>query len=230
MRSSMIAASAALVAGAAATHYNGTEPVQYTTEIVTAYETYCPAPTQVTHGGVTYTVTEATTLTITNCPCTVTKPMSNAPVVAPTSPAAPVVPTSSAVVPPVTSGPAVGPVTQIPDGQVQAPVTPAAPVSSVSPVAPIGTLSPVAPPPVVTGTGSPVAPPVVSPPIYGNSTVPAGPTVPVGPSGTAPGVPSGTGVSTPGSSPVTPFEGAAPKMAASGASLAGLLGLVAFFL
>lgn len=58
MRSSMITASAALVAGAAATHYNGTEPIQYTTEIVTAYETYCPAATQITHGGVTYTVTE----------------------------------------------------------------------------------------------------------------------------------------------------------------------------
>ena len=27
------------------------------------------------HNGITYTVTEATTLTITNCPCTVTKPV-----------------------------------------------------------------------------------------------------------------------------------------------------------
>ncbi|KAI4167548.1 MAG: hypothetical protein LQ343_007119 [Gyalolechia ehrenbergii] len=239
MRSSMITASAALVAGAAATHYNGTEPIQYTTEIVTAYETYCPAATQITHGGVTYTVTEATTLTITNCPCTVTKPMSSAPVVycstyAPTSPAAPVVPTSSAVVSPapvgpVTSVPTVGQVSQISEGQVQAPVTttPAVPVSPVSPVVPIGTGSPVVSPPVVTGTGTPV-PPVVSPPIYGNTTVPAGPTVPSVPSGSAPGVPSGTGA--PGSSPVAPFQGAAPKMAASGASLAGLLGLVAFFL
>ncbi|KAL9002710.1 MAG: hypothetical protein Q9188_004377 [Gyalolechia gomerana] len=257
MRSSMITASAALVAGAAATHYNGTEPIQYTTEIVTAYQTYCPAATQITHGGVTYTVTEATTLTITNCPCTVTKPMSSAPVVycstwfahcnssisifisdiaysAPTSPAAPVVPTSSAVVSPapvgpVTSVPIVGQVPQTSEGEVQVPVTttPAVPVSPVSPVVPIGTGSPVVSPPVVTGTGTPV-PPVVSPPIYGNTTVPAGPTVPGVPSGSAPGVPSGTGA--PGSSPVAPFQGAAPKMAASGASLAGLLGLAAFFL
>lgn len=51
-------ASAALVAGAAATMGNGTQPVQYTTEIVTAYTTYCPAATQITHGAQTYTVTE----------------------------------------------------------------------------------------------------------------------------------------------------------------------------
>lgn len=38
-----------------------------------AYTTYCPEATQITHNGVTYTITEATTLTITNCPCTVTK-------------------------------------------------------------------------------------------------------------------------------------------------------------
>lgn len=53
--------------------------VVYTTEVVTSLETYCPGPTQVTYGGTTYTVTEATTLTITDCPCTISKP------VAPTS-------------------------------------------------------------------------------------------------------------------------------------------------
>jgi len=58
---------AALVAGASATNY--------TTEVLTAYTTYCPGPTTVAHNGQTYTVTEATTLTITNCPCTVTKPI-----------------------------------------------------------------------------------------------------------------------------------------------------------
>jgi hypothetical protein len=53
----------------------------YTTKVVTAYTTYCPEATQITHGGVTYTATEATTLTITNCPggCTVTYPVSSAP-------------------------------------------------------------------------------------------------------------------------------------------------------
>ncbi|KAI4183482.1 MAG: hypothetical protein L6R41_005368 [Letrouitia leprolyta] len=233
MRSSMITASAALVAGAAA-HYNGTEPIQYTTEIVTAYTTYCPAATQITHGGQTYTVTSATTLTITNCPCTVTKPVSSAPVVycstcTPTSPVVPVVPSSSVVVPPVVSVPTAGPVSPSATPVVPVPVTP---VTPVSPVVPVGTgSSVVVPPPVVTGTGSPIPPvsPPVSPPIYGNSTIPVGPTVPVGPSGTAPAGPSGTG-STTGSSPVAPFQGAAPKMAASGASLVGLLGLVAFFL
>lgn len=52
-------ASAALVAGVAATHgSNSTAPIQYTTEILTAYTTFCPAATQITHGAETYTVTE----------------------------------------------------------------------------------------------------------------------------------------------------------------------------
>lgn len=41
------------------------------TEVVTAYTTYCPEPTTFTTNGKTYTVTEATTLTITDCPCTI---------------------------------------------------------------------------------------------------------------------------------------------------------------
>lgn len=45
---------AALVAGASA-HYNETV---YTTEVVTAYTTYCPSATTITHGTKTYTVTE----------------------------------------------------------------------------------------------------------------------------------------------------------------------------
>jgi hypothetical protein len=49
--------------------------VTYTTEVVTAYTTYCPYPTEVVHGSTTYTVTEATTLTISDCPCTVSKPV-----------------------------------------------------------------------------------------------------------------------------------------------------------
>lgn len=116
---------AALAAGASAWT---NETVFYTTEIVTAYTTYCPAATMVTHGSLTYTVTEvrrfpievprvateksrflnasvkisshqkrdmslptpawapkanstplqATTLIITNCPCTVIKPVTSA--------------------------------------------------------------------------------------------------------------------------------------------------------
>jgi hypothetical protein len=49
---------------------NGT--VAYTTMVVTALTTFCPYATELTHNGITYTVTEATTLTITDCPCTVT--------------------------------------------------------------------------------------------------------------------------------------------------------------
>ncbi|KAL2018850.1 hypothetical protein VTK56DRAFT_339 [Thermocarpiscus australiensis] len=60
----------ALAAGASA-HSN----VTYTTEVVTAITTYCPEATTLTHGGKTYTITEATTLTITDCPCTIKKPV-----------------------------------------------------------------------------------------------------------------------------------------------------------
>ncbi|KAG4287776.1 hypothetical protein FPRO06_05428 [Fusarium proliferatum] len=61
----------AFAAGVAAHAQN----VTYTTEVVTAYTTYCPGPTEIVHGDKTYTITEATTLTITDCPCTVTKPV-----------------------------------------------------------------------------------------------------------------------------------------------------------
>ncbi|KAG8423066.1 hypothetical protein J3459_009783 [Metarhizium acridum] len=50
-----------------------TPHVVYTTEVVTALTTYCPAPTVLTQGTKTYTVTSATTLTITDCPCTISK-------------------------------------------------------------------------------------------------------------------------------------------------------------
>jgi hypothetical protein len=52
-----------------------TPSVVYTTEVVTAITTYCPGPTTLTHGSSTYTVTEATTLTISDCPCTIKKPV-----------------------------------------------------------------------------------------------------------------------------------------------------------
>lgn len=55
-------ASAAFVAGAAATYgNNGTVPV-YTTEVVTALVTYCPSSMQIVHGTETYTVTEVSWL------------------------------------------------------------------------------------------------------------------------------------------------------------------------
>lgn len=53
------------------------EEVVYTTEVVTAITTYCPEATTITYGESTYTVTEATTLTITNCEagCTIKVPV-----------------------------------------------------------------------------------------------------------------------------------------------------------
>jgi hypothetical protein len=64
---------AAVLAAAAGAH--AWSNVTYTTEVVTAVTTYCPGPTEISYGGTTYTVTEATTLTISDCPCTVTKPI-----------------------------------------------------------------------------------------------------------------------------------------------------------
>ncbi|KAF4467995.1 cell wall glyco [Fusarium albosuccineum] len=53
---------------------NESTPV-YTTEVVTHLTTYCPGPTTLTYDDKTYTVTKATTLTIENCSCTITKPV-----------------------------------------------------------------------------------------------------------------------------------------------------------
>ncbi|KAM0278659.1 hypothetical protein ACHAQH_005046 [Verticillium albo-atrum] len=56
------------VVSAAAYDY---EDIVYTTVVTTAYETYCPLPTTFGYKNVTYTVTTPTTVTITNCPCTI---------------------------------------------------------------------------------------------------------------------------------------------------------------
>ncbi|RFU33480.1 hypothetical protein B7463_g2842, partial [Scytalidium lignicola] len=48
----------------------------YTTITTDYYTTVCPSPTTFVAGNQTYTVTESTTLTITNCPCTISKPVS----------------------------------------------------------------------------------------------------------------------------------------------------------
>ncbi|KAK4151433.1 clock-controlled protein 6 [Chaetomidium leptoderma] len=66
------AAVLALAVGALAV---SNETVTYTTEVVTAITTFCPEATEVTYGGSTYTVTEATTLTISDCPCTIKVPV-----------------------------------------------------------------------------------------------------------------------------------------------------------
>lgn len=102
MQFSAVAVAAALVGAVSAGYYNGSAPV-YVTEIQTAYTTYCPGPTTLHYGTKTYTVTEATTLTITDCPITIVKPVTYAPVVTvkPTPPVyanttAPAVPTYAA--------------------------------------------------------------------------------------------------------------------------------------
>ncbi|KAG7926929.1 hypothetical protein KL925_003214 [Ogataea polymorpha] len=64
----------ALASAAFAAYSNGTvSTITYETtisEVVTALTTYCPGPTSIVTNGKTYTVTGATTLTITDCPCT----------------------------------------------------------------------------------------------------------------------------------------------------------------
>jgi len=79
MQFSTLAVVSALAAAASA-NYNGTAVV-YTTEVHTAYTTVCPASTELTFNGVTYTATASTTLTITNCPCTIVKPVTTSSVV-----------------------------------------------------------------------------------------------------------------------------------------------------
>ena len=46
-----------------------------TTQVVTALTTYCPSATVLSVNNMNYTITSATTLTITDCPCTVTGTM-----------------------------------------------------------------------------------------------------------------------------------------------------------
>lgn len=85
----------------------------YTTKVVTELTTYCPSATEVTYGTKTYTVTEATTLTITDCPCTVIETPSYTP--APPSPVYPTYPVNGTTVVPVyPTGTGVSPTTTAP--------------------------------------------------------------------------------------------------------------------
>merc|ERR1712230_130580 len=60
MRFTAAVAAAGLAGAATAAHMGNST--------MAASATYCPEPTKITHKGETYTVSEATTLTITNCP------------------------------------------------------------------------------------------------------------------------------------------------------------------
>lgn len=63
----------AALAGSAVVSAAGNSTQSTVTSVVTKFTTYCPEPTHVTMNNKTYTVTEACTLTITDCPCTVVK-------------------------------------------------------------------------------------------------------------------------------------------------------------
>ncbi|KAI9805252.1 MAG: hypothetical protein M1833_005705 [Piccolia ochrophora] len=166
MRYSVVAA--ALVAGAVATYHppknetSSAEPTKsehpvYTTEVVTEYTTYCPGPTEVVHGEKTYTVTEATTLTITDCPCTVTKPIYTAPPAPETHVPAPPAETHVPAPPAETHVPAPPAETHVPAPETTVSVAPAPTANGTVPiVAPVGpTEAPVAPgTPAPTFTGA----------------------------------------------------------------------------
>jgi len=115
------------MATAVSANYNTSSPV-WVTDVVTAYTTYCPFATEVTLGGKTYTVTEATTLTITDCPCTISKPAYITPVVSvsPVYPnaTAPITAPGAPVVAP-TGGVATGAPIPVGTGSVTAPAGPA---------------------------------------------------------------------------------------------------------
>lgn len=144
MKFSLALAASVLAAAASATYSN----VTYTTVVVDTYTTVCPEATTLAFNGVTYTVTASQTLTVTNCPCTVSKPVYTTPVVycstcGINTPLPPYV-TLSAVISPVVPPPVVSPV-----------VPPPAPGNStgVAYVSPIGS-TPTQSGPVAVFTGA----------------------------------------------------------------------------
>ncbi|KAI2639959.1 hypothetical protein GGS21DRAFT_388525 [Xylaria nigripes] len=200
-----IAAAAALAAGVLADYpaYPAAANVtSYTTQVVTSYETYCPGPTQITYGTNTYTITEATTLTITDCPCTVSVPVLTTSSVScstcgggnggsGSSGSVGVTPTISA--PGYSSG---SPLVTNPSGNIGS-------VGYSHPVPPASFSSRK---PDLSTTGVPTSVPTNSVPVTGAHPSP-----------------------TPGSS-IIPTAGADKVAALSGAAFAGLIGLVAFAL
>ncbi|CAD6580347.1 MAG: hypothetical protein ASARMPREDX12_009537 [Alectoria sarmentosa] len=202
MRYSIIAAPIALAASVSAGEY----ATSYTTEIVETLTTYCSSATSLSINGKIHTVTEATTLTISDCPCTLTHPVvatSATPVAVSSTPVAPIVTpvvSSASVVVASSSAPAVilstgpaAPVVPLSSAVAVAPY----PVSNSTTLVPVGSAS--------AGTASPSAPSV--------SLV---------------STPATTSVTTPAAK--TTFKGAADRMAASSFSLVALLGLAAYLL
>jgi len=181
---------------------NGTAPA-YVTEVVTAYTTFCPEATEITHAGETYTVSSATTLTITNCPGG--KSHRSMPVITSFTN----IHLGCTVVKPATSSV----VSVCNDCSTSAPSAPAVPVTtelpSETPVAPTAPTSPVEP-----AHETPVAP--VAPYPSSNGTTPI-----------AAPAPSGTGAPSESTTEAAPFEGAASALTATGAGILAIFGLVA---
>jgi len=103
----------AVVAGLAAVA-NAWANETWVTTTVSVLTTVCPAATTLTHNGITYTATASETITITNCPCTISYKPTVTPVVPASTPVyvnTTVVATTTPVVPvgtgsPVTTKPA----------------------------------------------------------------------------------------------------------------------------
>ncbi|PNS15730.1 Septation initiation network scaffold protein cdc11 [Sphaceloma murrayae] len=132
-----------------------------TTVVVSSFTTYCPEPTIVSYGTQTFTVTSATTLTITDCPCTITKP----------------VPSTTAVPPPATT-PSTTSMPSPPSPPVVHPPTYSN--STSPPVYPNTTTTIPAPPasethPVLSSTTIPAPPASETHPVLSSTTVPAPP-------------------------------------------------------
>ncbi|POS81006.1 hypothetical protein DHEL01_v200579 [Diaporthe helianthi] len=152
------------------------KPYNATVVIVKSFTTWCPEPTVVVVNHKSYTAKGPTMLTITNCPCTITKPVkplptpAPPPVVKPTTSYAPVVKQSSAPVPVIP--PPVVPLPPVASSQaISAP--PAAmppPVASSKPVSAPVMLPPVVPPPVMPPPAVP--PPAIPPPAMPASAMP----------------------------------------------------------
>ncbi|KAI1806639.1 hypothetical protein F4811DRAFT_509838 [Daldinia bambusicola] len=186
-------------------YYNTTVP---TTVVVPQFTTVCPEATTMSYNGVQYTVTKGQTVTVTDCPCTITTAIHTL-----TSSLCPPGVTPTAVAPAVPTG-------MTYPGETPAPGTPVAPGNPTYP-APAGTTPAGAAPGAPAQGGSP----------------PAGAAPAVGTSGAAPvannpsntpNAPAGTAGYTP--SPVPSgiaVSGASSNPGFAAALLGALLGLAA---
>jgi hypothetical protein len=130
MRFSIAAVVAALAAGVLGQQGYGlssstssSTPIQYTTDVVSVYVTYCPEATTLTVGGSTYVVTTPTSITLTGSTYTVQTPVYTSTTVICNS--------CSSVPVPSSALPVVAPL--YPSGPAGSPVPSGSPVGSSSP-------------------------------------------------------------------------------------------------